>query len=169
MIERSRPYPAPPTGLLEHRIETTAAVVSIFMGYGLDSAPRPPMPWKPATMHQRQDDNRVADRTEVHGVRKATHERAPSVTLHTGIGERILRSAPASSWAARAFSQCPGPPVAATVGEMATPRALAVGPRPFRPIGRGSRQALPDGIGHNPRCRWGRVRGILRSWFACSL
>jgi hypothetical protein len=43
-------------------------------------------------MHQRQDNDLVADRTEVHGVRKATHERAPSVTLHTGIGERILEN-----------------------------------------------------------------------------
>jgi len=43
-------------------------------------------------MHDRQDNDLVADRAEVHGVWKATHEGAPGITLHMGIGERILEN-----------------------------------------------------------------------------
>jgi hypothetical protein len=50
------------------------------------------MPWIPAAVHNRQDNDLVVDRSEVHGVRKLTDERAPCVALHAGIGERILEN-----------------------------------------------------------------------------
>lgn len=50
------------------------------------------MPWVPTAMHDRQDNDLVADGAKVHGVRKPTNERPPGVALHTGVGQWILKN-----------------------------------------------------------------------------
>jgi hypothetical protein len=47
------------------------------------------MPWIPSAVHNRQDNDLVVDRAEVHTVRKPSDERPPCVALHAGIGQRI--------------------------------------------------------------------------------
>jgi hypothetical protein len=61
-------------------------------GRKLDSAARPPMPWIPAAMHDRQDNDLFVDKAEVHGIRKSTDTRPPRVALHVAIGQRILKN-----------------------------------------------------------------------------
>src|SRR5439155_18915362 len=58
----------------------------------LDSAARPPTAWVSAAMHNRQDNDLVVDRTEVHGVRKPGDKRSSCVLLHTRLGQRILKN-----------------------------------------------------------------------------
>jgi hypothetical protein len=50
------------------------------------------MPWIPATMHDRQDNDLVADGAKVHGVWKPTNERPPGVALHTVVGQGIPKN-----------------------------------------------------------------------------
>jgi hypothetical protein len=50
------------------------------------------MPWIPAAMHDREDNDLVVDRAKVHGVRKPTDERSPYVALHAGTGHGILKN-----------------------------------------------------------------------------
>jgi hypothetical protein len=50
------------------------------------------MPWIPAAVHHRQDNDFVPDRAEVHGVWKSADDCAPYVPLHAGIGQRILEN-----------------------------------------------------------------------------
>jgi len=49
------------------------------------------MLWMPTAMDDRQDDDLVAGRVEVHRVRKAADESSTGVALHARIGQRAVK------------------------------------------------------------------------------